>query len=315
MNIIFVGNRHGQSRTLKLRGHFWLLASVFVAAVLGASGFLGYHLAQVQGAKAAVASDTATIRAWQGRLEKQQTQVADLKQRMNQQIDALTMRLGNMQGRLLQLDALGQKLVKAGHLDNGEFNFSEPPPLGGPEDDDALGGQQQVEVPDLDKMVARLDAQISDREKQLSLLNELLANKHLQQESYVEGRPLRHGWISSWFGYRIDPFDGKREFHPGIDFAAKRGTPIHAVAAGVITWAGRRGGYGNMVEITHDTGLRTRYGHCEKILVHKGDIVKKGQVIALVGSTGRSTGPHVHFEVIKDGRKVNPKSYIARSGP
>ncbi len=312
MNIIFVGNHHGKSRTLELRGPILVLAGLVILAVVLASGYLGYRLATTEAANVAANADSTMIATWKGRLKQQNGELAALRKKMDQQIDALTVRLGNMQGRLLQLDALGQKLVKSGHLDNGEFNFKEKPPMGGPVDGD---GQQQVAVPDLAKMVARLDAQISDREKQLSLLNELLANRQLKQESYVQGRPVKHGWISSVFGYRIDPFDGKREFHPGFDFAAKRGSPIHAVAAGVITWAGRRGGYGNMVEIDHGNGLRTRYGHCEKILVHKGDIVKKGQTIALVGSTGRSTGPHVHFEVLRAGHKVDPKKYIARARP
>lgn len=312
MNIIFVGNRHGKSRAVELRMPVLLLASLAFLMILLSSGYLGYRIAQVGVVTDTSRADATLIANWKARLRQQDQEVAALKRKMNQQVDALTVRLGDMQGRLLQLDALGQKLVKSGHLDNGEFNFDEAPPMGGPADD---RDQQQIAVPDLAQMVARLDAQISDREKQLNLLNELLANKQLKNESYVQGRPLNVGWLSSVYGYRIDPFDGKREFHPGFDFAAKRGSHIHAVAAGVITWAGRRGGYGNMVEIDHGNGLRTRYGHCEKILVHKGDIVKKGQTIALVGSTGRSTGPHVHFEVLKNGHKVNPKTYIARSGP
>jgi murein DD-endopeptidase MepM/ murein hydrolase activator NlpD len=124
------------------------------------------------------------------------------------------------------------------------------------------------------------------------------------------GRPITSGWLSSYFGIRTDPFTGKKERHKGLDFAGKLGSDVVAVASGVVTWAGRRYGYGNLVEINHGNGYSTRYGHNDKITVKVGDAVKKGQIIAKMGSTGRSTGPHVHFEVLHKGKQVDPMSYI-----
>ena len=141
----------------------------------------------------------------------------------------------------------------------------------------------------------------------------MMMNRNLQAEVMPAGRPVTHGWLSSYFGMRTDPFTGHRAFHTGLDFAGKLGSDVVAVAAGVVTYAGKRSGYGNLVEINHGNGYSTRYGHNSKILVNVGQTIKKGQVIAKMGSTGRSTGPHVHFEVLINGHAVNPKKYIQAS--
>lgn len=134
--------------------------------------------------------------------------------------------------------------------------------------------------------------------------------RNLEQTVLPAGRPLKNGWISSYYGMRTDPFTGRRAMHHGTDFAGKEGSEILSVAAGVVTYSGERYGYGHMVEISHGNGYITRYGHNRENLVKAGDVVEKGQAIALLGSTGRSTGPHVHFEVLKNGRGVDPSSYI-----
>ncbi|HET7676060.1 MAG TPA: M23 family metallopeptidase [Gammaproteobacteria bacterium] len=135
-------------------------------------------------------------------------------------------------------------------------------------------------------------------------------HRNLHQEMQPSGRPVKGGWISSYFGRRVDPITGRMGFHPGIDFAGKLGSPVHAVAAGVVTWAGPWFGYGNLVEIDDGSGYATRYGHNEKILVKVGQTVAKGQVISLMGSTGHSTGPHVHLEVLYHGREINPLKFV-----
>ncbi|WP_097460945.1 M23 family metallopeptidase [Mangrovitalea sediminis] len=309
MNIIVVGKHHGRARTFKVHGGLMALLALLILSVLAATLYLGYYLAQRHTAADPVLTK-AVIESWQARLQQDRENVAGLGQKIDRQIDALTLRLGNMQGRILRLDALGERLVATAHLDNGEFNFNEPPPMGGPVES---AKSESYTMPDLSEMLARLDAQMSDREKQLDLLDELLSNRRLQSERFVAGRPIKFGWMSSPYGWRTDPFTGKREWHEGMDFAAKRGSNIIAVAAGVVTWAGPRYGYGNLIELDHGNGLRTRYGHAMKVLVHAGDIVKKGQVIGLVGSTGRSTGPHVHFEVLIGDHKTNPEKYIQRA--
>lgn len=140
----------------------------------------------------------------------------------------------------------------------------------------------------------------------------MILTRELKEEIHPEGRPVTTGYISSYFGERADPFDGREAFHKGVDFAGNLGSDVVAVAAGVVTWAGERSGYGKLIEINHGDGFTTRYAHNERALVSVGQTVKRGESIALMGSTGHSTGPHVHFEVLKNGRQVNPLSFIGR---
>ncbi len=224
------------------------------------------------------------------------------------EIDAMAVRMGQLQSQLLRLDALGERLVEMGRLDKGEFSFEEPPALGGPEALDAVS--QQSALPDLLQEMQTLEQMIDSRQHQLALVEDLIMNSNLEESLHPAGRPIKKGWISSYFGMRNDPFSGKRAMHKGMDFAGKEGSEVVAVAAGVVTWAGERYGYGDMVEINHGKGTVTRYGHNKEVLVQVGDRIKQGQVIATMGSSGRSTGPHVHFEVLKNGKSVNPTKYI-----
>jgi murein DD-endopeptidase MepM/ murein hydrolase activator NlpD len=155
-----------------------------------------------------------------------------------------------------------------------------------------------------------LTSQLDDRQQQLSVLESVLINQNLHDEVIPTGRPILKGWVSSRYGKRADPFTGKQEFHKGIDLAGKKGSAVIAVASGVVMWSGDRYGYGNMVEINHGNGYVTRYGHNEETLVKIGDTVRKGQQIATMGSSGRSTGPHVHFEVWNNGRTEDPIRFI-----
>jgi murein DD-endopeptidase MepM/ murein hydrolase activator NlpD len=232
----------------------------------------------------------------------------DVQTSAQSEIDAMAIRMGKLQSQLLRIDALGERLVEIGRLDKGEFNFEEPPALGGPEGDDAAS--QQLVLSNLLVEVKRLEQMIDDRQRQLALVEDLIMNSNLEESLHPAGRPIKKGWISSYFGMRNDPFTGKRTMHKGMDFAGKEGSEVVAVAAGVVTWAGERYGYGELVEIHHGKGLVTRYGHNKKILVEIGDRIKQGQIIATMGSSGRSTGPHVHFEVVKNGKAVNPTKYI-----
>ena len=162
-------------------------------------------------------------------------------------------------------------------------------------------------------LLAELAKNITQRETQLGVLEALMARRKMDQDVYLEGRPVGKGWLSSPFGYRTDPINGRRVWHKGIDLAGKEGTEIIAVAAGVVVYAGERRGYGQLVEINHGSGYSTRYGHQRELKVKAGDVIRKGDVVGLMGNTGRSTGPHVHFEVLKKGQAVNPSTYIHRS--
>ena len=310
MNVIFVGKRHGQSRAIPLNGPLLCGLVFLVLATLAAAGWAGYQVAISQ-FEARQPTESELVAGWKERLQDQKDEVARVRENVQQQIDALTLRLGQIQGRLLRLDALGQRFVETGMVGSDEFNFDKPAAVGGPEED-VLPGDSYT-APELTDMINQLEQQINDREKQLRLLDKVASRKKLEDELYVQGRPITWGWLSSKYGYRSDPFTGKRTWHAGVDLAGKEGSDIIAVAAGVVTWADERYGYGNLVEIDHGDGLVTRYAHAKAIKVKVGDVVQKSQVVALMGSTGRSTGPHVHFEVIRNGKSENPVKYIQRA--
>ena len=252
------------------------------------------------------------LQNWKQALDSQQQDLVSVRKDARRQLDALTLRLAQLQGRVTRLDALGERLTVRAKLDDGEFDFNEPPALGGPEE--AQDSEQIYAQPSLIDAIDLLATQIENREQQLDLLDTLLANRTIDDESFLSGLPVRKGWLSSRFGARTDPFTGNSSFHNGVDFAGKRGTDIFAVAAGVVTSSDKRGGYGWLVEINHGNGYVTRYAHNDSNGVKVGDIVTRGQAIAKMGSTGRSTGPHVHFEVLKNGKQVDPARYMYRAG-
>jgi murein DD-endopeptidase MepM/ murein hydrolase activator NlpD len=309
MNIILVGKRHGASRVFALNGTITLGLALFVAALLIVTAWGGYSVAVGQ-AEAREPSDSELVAEWQSKLGEQEAELAGLQQNVQDQVDALTLRLGDIQGRLLRLDALGQRFVESGLVASDEFDFSQPAAMGGPED--SLSADS-FSAPELTRMIDELERKMQDREQQLRLLDQVSSRQKLEDELYLEGRPITWGWLSSRYGYRSDPFTGKRTWHAGVDLAGKDGSDIISVAGGVVSYADERHGYGNLVEIDHGDGLITRYAHCKAIKVSVGDVIQKGQVLALMGSTGRSTGPHVHFEVIRNGKSENPETYIKRA--
>ncbi len=307
MKVILVDQRHGHTRTLVLSGWLKGLLSVCILGAPVAFGYFGYQLA-VSHEPQEYALETAL--ALNEELQSSADALARLKQESQAQLEALTVRLASLQARLLRMEALGERITAVAQLDAGEFDFNAEPGVGGPLSEDAV----PYAPPAFIDAISELEAQIADRAQQLEILEGLMAERQFADEAAVTGRPVRQGWVSSPFGRRTDPFTGQLAWHSGIDFAtAAAGADIIAVAAGVVTAAGDRDGYGLALDINHGNGYVTRYGHAEKLLVGVGDIITKGQVIALVGSTGRSTGPHVHFEVYKHGRVVDPASYIHRT--
>ena len=303
MNIIFVGRRPGSVRQLDLRHPAVIVGALaLVLLIVGSAFSVGLSLGRQGGSHS-----LDQLGSWSAELLAQRQQLEQTKRTLQEKVNAIAIRVGQMNASVIRLDALGKRLTQMANLDNGEFDFDAPPPQGGSEG--ATDGQP-AQIPSLSSMIDSLQTQLSSREQQLGVLENLILTRELNKQVYPEGRPVGQGWISSYFGQRPDPFSGYTAFHRGVDFAAAEGTQVKAVGAGLVTWAGDRSGYGEMVEINHGNGLFTRYGHNEKLLVKAGDMVLKGQPIALMGSTGRSTGTHVHFEVLKNGAQVDPLRYI-----
>ncbi len=228
----------------------------------------------------------------------------------SQEVLALTIKVAELQSQLLRLNALGDRLASESNIPDGEFNFQVQPPSGGP-----LQSADAITHKSLAELVVEIDeltGQINYEEKQLKVLESLTLGHHIENTSYLSGRPITKGWLSSYYGVRKDPFNGKPAMHKGVDFAGKEDTGIIATASGVVSWADQRYGYGNLIEIDHGNGFKTRFGHNKEILVKVGDVVTKGDVIARMGSTGRSTGPHVHYEILRNNSQINPIKYVYR---
>lgn len=249
----------------------------------------------------------AEVGAWRKDLAEQQQTLEKAKQEMNANLDALTQRIGLLQAHVNRINALGSRLVTMANMEAKEFDFLHPPAMGGPDSELSQNAYESVEI---NKVLELLELQLLEKEQQLSLLDDVIIDITLQGKTKPEGRPVVDGWMSSAYGYRNDPFSGKRQFHHGVDFAGVEGGPIFTVASGIVARTKKHPQYGNMVEIDHGNGYMTRYAHTSKILVEVGQVVKRGQHIAEIGNTGRSTGPHVHFEVIKEGNTINPGSMI-----
>jgi murein DD-endopeptidase MepM/ murein hydrolase activator NlpD len=306
MNIILLGKSGKKPFNVNSSqpGFFISILAFFLILSAGLMS-LGFWLGGVTEYNKSI--DPRIVQEWKKTVESQKLALAESKKNTQAHINALSQRLGELQAHVYRVDALGSRLTEMAKLDKGEFNFAQAPALGGPESNMELPAANSADV------IAALDAltqQLQDREQQLSILESMMLHGELQEKALPTGRPIKKGWMSSFYGVRNDPFSGKRDFHKGIDFAGKMGSDVISVAAGVVTWSGDRYGYGNMVEVDHGNGYATRYAHNSENVVKLGDKIHKGQLIAKMGSSGRSTGPHVHFEVVKNGRVVDPLKHL-----
>lgn len=299
MNIILVSKFKGRPYRIQIGSPLQLTFLMFIivslATCLALAGFWWGHSQ----------NSTGQISSMQTEIKLQRELIEQTRFNAQADLDALAARLGQIQAHATRLNALGQKLVKIAKIDSGEFSFDETPGVGGPDEMDVIAVKMDFGS-QIDAMVSEFD----EREQQLGVLETMLINSNVKEEVFPEGRPIKLGWVSSYYGTRTDPFSGRLQFHKGMDFASKSGSDVMSVAGGVVTWSGDRYGYGNLVEINHGNGLVTRYGHNERLSVQVGDTIKKGQKIAEMGSTGRSTGPHVHFEVLQNGRQINPLKFV-----
>ncbi|NMH66397.1 M23 family metallopeptidase [Shewanella salipaludis] len=292
---VFIQGRNGVSRWQP--GKRWLLLPILLLAA--GTGIYQQNTERFESQQASVDKDRLVR-------EQQKQQVLDLKNATESQLAMLVTHVARMQAKIVRLEALGQQVAQNYQLEE-QFDFSTEVGIGGPSDVGASIELGQL-FDDMNALVSRID----NNNVQLSLLETVASNLHIDEERYISGQPINKGWLSSPFGLRNDPFNGRRTMHKGIDFAGKEGTEVVATAAGVVTWAGKMFGYGELVEIDHGNGLRTRYGHNKALSVTVGDVVAKGETIASMGSTGRSTGPHVHYEVLRGGQQIDPQKFVYR---
>lgn len=302
MNIIILTGRHGAARTLTLTAPWILAAGILLLTVPVILAGVTWKMVSAPSPGYEMITDSMVMpedgeHNLQAELDDSQAQ-----------LERMTQQLARLQTRLSRLDALGERLTELAELSDGEFDFNLEPGMGGPERPQS---NLTIEQPDVQSMIEQLSARIDDRTRQLRLLEEMMMTRQTDANALLDFKPVHEGYLSSGFGRRTDPISGRTAMHTGLDFAAPPGTPIFAVGAGVVTFSGRNGAYGNMIEITHGNGYTSRYAHAQRLVSKKGDLVQKGEKIATVGTTGRSTGPHLHLEIRRNGMAVNPARYIA----
>jgi murein DD-endopeptidase MepM/ murein hydrolase activator NlpD len=305
MNIILVSNSSAKARSLTLTGTHMTLAALvalglFVAAVLMAQ----YAIVRFQSG-----TISNEMRSWLASAQDEEMRKQELF--MRQSLDAMAVRLGQMQAQLQRLDGLGARLAKLSGMKPQEFSFGQKPAQGGPLL--TVPPQQDISLESMFDQMDELGALLGDRSDKLVALETLLQQDKLDKKMLPSVAPITVSWYSSNFGWRIDPFTGKNAMHEGVDYMVPAGTPVYASAGGVVVFAGLHPQYGNMVEIDHGNQIITRYAHASKLLVKVGEVVRRGHEIARVGSTGRSTGNHLHFEVRYRGTAQNPVRFLEKA--
>ncbi len=301
---IVIKTRERQAKTPFARVQFFFedRPKALLGSVLGLGCLLGMGLTLAIGA----ASDAAL----QAKVESQQQELAKVRADAQTQVNALAARLGELQAQATRLNALGERLTRMGKLEDGEFDFNETPGMG---DGDA-GPVEDIPASKVNADLQVLQQRFVDAGQQLTVLESLLFDHKLEQNAVPSRMPIRNTYVTSGFGTRADPFGRGAASHKGMDFHARVGDPVLAVAEGVVRFSGVKGGYGNVVEVDHGNGYVTLYAHNSRLIVREGDLVRAGQEVAKAGSSGRSTGAHVHFEVWQDGRVMNPRKFLGEGG-
>ena len=298
-NIILVSKHLRAPKKINLSNQ--RTAAVFAASVLFTTLLvfsLGFAANSVVG--------SVQVSQLQKQVTEQNKQIAELQADNQRDMNAMALRLAELQAQANRLNALGIRLTRDSKLNGGEFDFNRAPGAGGGEQ------AEDVSAADLEKNLKQLQAEFETSSQQLSVLESMLFEQELELKSQPTTRPT-DSYVTSDFGYRMHPVLGGRAHHNGIDFEADIGDPVRSAGNGLIKFAGWKAGFGNVVEIDHQNGYVTLYAHNSAFVVKEGDIVRAGQVVAKAGSTGRSTGPHVHFEVLKEGRPVNPRAFLDKT--
>jgi len=304
MSITVIYSREEQEHTFSLtKNRFLLIPLLFVALFAVSTWFIqSYYKNQLAQFKIEALHENDISKDKYLHLIKTQT---------TEKLSVLSGKVGELEANIERLNMLGERLIEKSELPEKEFDFDSLVPLGKLE---TSAEDTVFKSSTLLNKIENLDQSLIKKEKQFKRLEIAINNRHLLNELYISGRPVegKGSWISSLYGIRKDPFSGKLRRHKGVDIAGPAGMPLIATAAGVVVESGKKGGYGLMVEIQHGNGLVTRYAHAIALSVKVGEVVTKGQQVAVMGSTGRSTGPHIHYEVLKNGRQVDPDYYIHR---
>jgi len=308
LNIIFVSGATARARTLTLDWHHWTMGGIGLAILFLAFTLLFNYLTL----RYAAAINHPLLQAIVLADQRQEAQKA--QEVIQGHLSAMAVKLGELQAQMLRIDGLGERLAKLAGLKPQELTMapqdSSNAGRGGP----APTMTRELSVDEFSALLAQLSRQVNERSDQLGVLEALLVNDSANKKFLPTLSPIEDGWFSSNFGWRLDPFTGQKSFHEGIDFPAEVGTPIEAAASGKVVYAEVHPAYGKMLEIDHGNGLVSRYAHCSSLAVKEGDLVVRGQRVGTVGSTGRSTGPHLHFEVRLNGAPQNPARFLQPTG-
>lgn len=305
MNIIFISNNSERARKLTLtKAHIVLSVGAFLFLIVVAVLSLNFISLRYADRIEAPILKAVLVNPQEERHQKIQMQLQD-------NLNVMASRLGQMQAQLLRLDALGERLAESSGIKSKDFSFADAPGQGGARNDLSA---EQLSFSEFSHKLEELSNMLEERTDKLGALDSLLRHDRINKFVLPSEMPVETDWFSSGYGYRIDPFTGKRAFHEGVDFIAEVGAPIKAAAGGVVIYSDRHPEYGNMVEIDHGDGLVTRYAHASKCLVNLGEVVLQGQKIAEVGNTGRSTGPHLHFEIRHNDKPQNPARFLKKQG-
>jgi len=296
MNIIFVSKNMAKARTLNLWQAAWLLFALITVPLV----LLSLFILPQDGATLRVANPVQLLPA-----KFRPHLIEDTQEHIN----ALALQLGQIQARMIRLDALSDRLAKMAGVKEKDLAADAKPGQGGP-----LTQAYNLDADDLEKQIKTLMDELDVKSDHMNLLESMLLQQSVSKDVLPSKMPVAVAYNSSSYGWRVDPFTGQMAFHEGLDFLAEVGTPIRAAASGIVLSAERTPDYGNIVKIDHGSGVETRYAHTSKMLVKAGDRVEKGQVIAEVGNTGRSTGPHLHFEVRLNGASLDPRKYLKSQG-
>jgi murein DD-endopeptidase MepM/ murein hydrolase activator NlpD len=301
VNIILVSDSLAKSRSISLSQTQVLLVALGILL----SGFVLAMATYMVTMKFAVDLRNPYLRSLLAALHQDELKRSEAETRDN--LNALAAKVGELQARILRLDAFGERLAKAVGIKPTEFRFDEKPGQGGP----APLASRDLTMAEFQQMLAEMSRIVDDRGDKLGVLDSFLMDDRLARKTIPTTLPVTMGYYSSNYGYRLDPITGRNSFHTGVDLIAPPGTPVVAAAGGMVSTVAHVAEYGNIVEVDHDNGLTTRYAHLLRSQVKVGDVVMKGQAIAQVGSTGRSTGPHLHFEVREKGIPLNPNKFLS----